>query len=255
MTLLLDIPQGRCSPIHRLDPRWKLAGLLVSAVGVALLRSPLSALAALAGALLLVAAARLPVRWYAWRLAAALALPAFFALWLPLVPQEGDIFYTVGPVAVAIGGIMRAIALVAKAACIISLMLVVIATAPLQETFKAAQAMRVPGWLVQLVLMSYRYLHLLADEFARLRLALRVRGYRNRARLHSYRTIGQVAGTVLVRGHDRSDRVAQAMRCRGFAGQFHSLHNWGTRGADVLFFAMAVVATGAIIAWDVWQRW
>jgi cobalt/nickel transport system permease protein len=255
MTLLLDIPQGRSSPIHRVDVRWKLAALVVSALGVALLTSPLPALAALAAALVLVAAARLPVRWYAWRLAAALVLPAFFAFWLPLVPREGDLVYHAGIVTVSFEGMLRGVALIAKAACVISLMLVVIATAPLQDTFKAAQALRLPGWLVQLVLLSYRYLHLLADEFVRLRIALRVRGYRNRARLHSYRTIAQVAGTVLVRGHERSERVAHAMRCRGFEGHFRSLHDWNTRGADILFFAAVVLATGLLLAWDVWDRW
>ena len=41
------------------------------------------------------------------------------------------------------------------------------------------------GLLVQLTLLSYRYLFLLADELGRLRIALRVRGYRNRVAAHS----------------------------------------------------------------------
>jgi cobalt/nickel transport system permease protein len=255
MTPLLDIPEARPSPLHRLDPRWKLAALLAATLAVALVRAPLPALAALAGTLLLVALARLPLRWYAGRLATALLVVAFFVLWLPLTPQEGHTVWEVGGVAVSVTGLLRAVAVAAKAACVVSLMLVLLATAPLQDTFKAAQSLRLPGWLVQLMLLSYRYTFLLAEEFVRLRTALRVRGYRNRASLHSYRTIGQVAGTLLVRGHERAERVAQAMRCRGFDGCFRSLHTFRTRAADVLFFAALVLTAGGVLAWDVWDRW
>jgi cobalt/nickel transport system permease protein len=255
MTLLLDIPDAGNSPVHRLDPRWRLAALLVAAVAVALLQAPLPAVTALAATLLLVVAARLPAPWYAVRLGAALVLPAFFVIWLPFVPRPGDECWDLAGVVVSASGAMRAATVLAKAASVVSIMLVLLATAPLPDTFKAAQSLHAPGWLVHLALLSYRYVGLLGDEFVRLRTALRVRGYRNRAGLHAYRTIGQVAGTLLVRGHERSERVAQAMRCRGFDGRFRSLHNFRTRTADVLFFAGAAVAAGAVLSWDMWLRW
>src|SRR5437868_4244073 len=83
------------------------------------------------------------------------------------------------------------------------------------------------------LVLTYRYTFLLAEELGRLRIALRVRGYRNRANLHSYRTIGHVAGTLLVRSHERAERVGQAMRCRGFDGRFRSLTAFRTRWPDV----------------------
>jgi cobalt/nickel transport system permease protein len=98
--------------------------------------------------------------------------------------------------------------------------------------------------------MSYRYLFVLADELARLRIALRVRGYRNRANRHSYRTAGHVAGTLLVRGYERAERVGQAMRCRGFDGQFRSLTAFHTRPADVLAFLVVTAGAAALCAWD-----
>jgi cobalt/nickel transport system permease protein len=253
MTLLLDLPAARPSPLHRLDPRWKLAALLPAACTVPLLRAPLSALTALGAAVLLVILARLPWRWYGVRLATALVVPAFLVIWLPLTPRAGDSLVDAYGLTISATGVMLAAVLLMKAACIVSLLLVLLATAPLQDTFKAAQHLRIPGWLVQIALLSYRYVFVLAEEFTRLRIALRTRGYRNRARLHSYRTIGQVAGTLLVRGHERSERVAQAMRCRGFDGRFRSLHEFRTHATDVLFFAAAIAAAGAVLGWDVWQ--
>jgi cobalt/nickel transport system permease protein len=250
MTLLLDIPDARPSPLHRLDPRWKLTALAVAVPAVALVRTPGPALLALALALTLALVARLPPRWLAGRVGVALMMLALFAVWLPLLPRPGHDVWDVGGVSVSVTGLVLAVVLLAKAAAIVTLVLVVLATAPLHDTFKAAHRLRVPGLLVQLVLMRYRYVFLLADEFARLRTALRVRGYRNRMNLHSYRTAGQVAGTLLVRGHERSDRVAQAMRCRGFDGEFRSLHDFRARPSDVLLLAAALAVAAGLVAWD-----
>jgi cobalt/nickel transport system permease protein len=250
MTLLLEIPDVQPSLLHRLDPRWKLAALLVAMAAVAPLQTLPAALAALGGAVALVLLARLPWRWALARIAVALVLPVLLVLWLPLT-THADETWNVGRVPISAIGLAQALTLLARAASIVTTALVLVTTAPLHDTFKAAQSLRVPGWLVQLALLSYRYVFVLAEEFVRLRTALRVRGYRNRARWHSYRTIGQVAGTLLVRGHDRSERVAQAMRCRGFDGRFRSLHDFHTRAADVLFCAAVILAAGGILAWDV----
>src|SRR5207302_4583571 len=135
-----------------------------------------------------------------------------------------------------------------KALTVITLVVVLMATAPLNVTLQAAHALHVPGLLVQLAMLTQRYLFLLSAELARLRVALRVRGYRNRATRHSYRTVGHIAGTLLVRGYERAERVGQAMRCRGFDGQFRSLAAFRTRPVDVLAFVL-IVAGAAGVCW------
>jgi cobalt/nickel transport system permease protein len=90
----------------------------------------------------------------------------------------------------------------------------------------------------------------LADELRRLRIALRVRGYRNRASRHSYRTAGHVAGTLLVRGYERAERVGQAMRCRGFDGQFRSLSEFTTHPLDIVAFVLIAAFAVALAVWD-----
>jgi cobalt/nickel transport system permease protein len=103
---------------------------------------------------------------------------------------------------------------------------------------------------VQLAVLTYRYVFVLADELGRLRVALRVRGYRNRMTRHSYRTIGHVAGTLLVRGAERAERVGQAMRCRGFDGRFRSLAAFRTTAVDVAAFVLIGGGAAAVWLWD-----
>lgn len=247
MTLAFQPPPCPDSPLRRLDPRWKLAALLLAAGLVAAQRSLLPAALALAGTLLLAALARLPWRWYLPRVGAAALLIAPFVVAAPfLVSGRGD-----GPAPALPYGLAVALLLAAKALAVVTLMLVLLATAPLDATLKAAHALRVPGLLISLGMLTYRYAFVLAAELDRLRVALRVRGYRNRASWHSYRTVGQVSGTLLVRGAERAERVAQAMRCRGFDGRFRSLAEFRTAAADVVFFGAVAGGAAALFLWDV----
>jgi cobalt/nickel transport system permease protein len=220
------------SPLSRLDGRWRLAALLLAMLAAAVPRSLVSGLVAMAGSAVLALLARLPARWFRQRLL-ALAIPlAFFIVPLPLLTQEwGE-------------GVRLAGLFAIKGVTLATLAAVLLVSAPLDASLKAAHALFIPGLLVQLALLSYRYLFVLGDELARLRIALRVRGFRNRANAHSYRTVGQAAGTLLIRGHERAERVAQAMRCRAFDGRFRSLAAFRTRWMDVL--ALMLVSAGAV---------
>jgi cobalt/nickel transport system permease protein len=254
MTLAFDYLPCPDSPLRRLDPRWKLAALVPAAVAVAVLRSLPAAAAALGGSLALAALGRLPPRWLLTRLGAVALFLALFTLPLPLLLHDGGPAWEVGPLRCSWYGLKVSLVLAAKAVAVLTLMLVLLGTAPLDATLKAAHALHVPGLLVQLAVLTYRYIFVLADELGRLRVALRVRGYRNRMSRHSYRTIGHVAGTLLVRGYERAERVGQAMRCRGFDGRFRSLAEFRTTRADVLAFVLILGSAAGLLLWDLLQR-
>jgi cobalt/nickel transport system permease protein len=236
MTLAFDPPPTVDSPVARLDPRWKLAALAAAVAAAAAVHSPGPALAALGGALLLALVSRLPPRWYFGRLGALAMALAPFAIVMPIVQ--------------GMAGARLAGLLAAKATAVVTLALVGLATAPLPTNLHAAQALRLPGTLVHVLLLSYRYLFVLADELDRLRRAIRVRGFRPRVDRHTYRTVGHVVGTLVVRGAERAEGVAHAMRCRGFDRQFRSLTAFRTTAADVGFFLVVVAAAAGVVAWD-----
>lgn len=250
MTLRFTPPPRTDSPLGRLDPRWKLAAVTLAAAAAAVVRTPRAAAAALAGAVVLAVLGRLPVRWCLARVGAAVLFVAVFALPLVFFHQGAGAVWAIGPASFSAAGVETALVLTCKAAALVLLALVLLATAPLDATLKAAHALHAPGLLVQLTLLSYRYLFLLADELGRLRIALRVRGYRNRVGAHSYRTIGAVTGALLVRGWERAERVGQAMRCRGFDGRFRSLTGFRTTAADVVAFVAIVAAAACVCLLD-----
>jgi cobalt/nickel transport system permease protein len=250
MTAALEFLPTTHSPLSRLDPRWKLAGLVLAAFVTAVLTTLPAALLALAGALLLAALSRLPLGWYLARLAALALVLALFVVLLPFLVHDGGPAWSIGPLTFSWYGLRAALLLCCKAAAIVTFMLVLLATAPLTATLKAAHALHMPGILIQVAMLTYRYIFLLFAELGRLRIALRVRGYRNRATRHSYRTVGHVTGILLVRGVEQAERVTQAMRCRGFDGRFRSLATFRTSIADVVFFLCLTGSCVALWLWD-----
>ncbi len=269
MTTLHDLPACH-GPLAKVDARWKLAALLLSVAAVGLGHALPSLAVACTGALLLTRFARIPWPWLIERWAATLTLLLPFWLLLPwtmpmpmppstpLTPPTlpttssptPPLLEFWGPLPLSPLGVETAGRITLKALTIVTLMLILLATAPLPTTLRAAHALRIPGIFVQLTLLAYRYLFLLASELTRLRIALRVRGFRWRTDWHSYRTLGCVVGTLLVRGADRAEQVAQAMRCRGFDGQFRTLNTFRTTWRDVGFFTIISSGTLAWILWD-----
>jgi cobalt/nickel transport system permease protein len=250
MTLALRHRPPPDSPPARWDARWKLAALLAAVAGTAALNRVGPAAAALGLGLGLVALARLPVAWVRDHLAlfALAALP--FLLILP-VTLDGP-GWDVGPVRVSERGVVAGLAVFLRCLAIGAFALVLVGTAPLHHTLAAAHRLKVPGLLVLVALLAYRYAFLLGDELRRLRVAVRVRGFRAKMTRHGYRTVGHTLGAVLVRGADRAERVADAMRCRGFDGRFHTLTAFRTTAADVAGFVGLVGAAAGLVVWDRW---
>lgn len=248
VTLAFTQPPCPDSVVRRLDPRWKLAALCLAALASTLLETVVVAGIALLGAGMLVVLSRMPGRWYLERLGALALFLAFFILPLPVFLHDGGPHWEIGPVWISAHGAWVGLLLAFKAVTVVSLFLVLLASSPLDALLKAAHGLYIPGVLVQVGLLSYRYLFLLADELLRLRVALRVRGFRTRSNRHTYRTLGYVTGILLVRGYERAERVHEAMRCRGFDGHFRSVYVFRTRVWDVVFLVL-------VLSWSLGLCW
>ncbi len=249
-------PPGECpdSLLSRWDARWKLTALVVAALAVAALDGLGPSTVALLLGLALVVLARLPQRWTVRRLSlfAVTALP--FLLVLPFTLDLEGPGWDVGPVRVSQRGVVAGTAVFCRCLAIGALALVLVGTAPIHHLLAASRRVRVPGVLVLIGGLSYRYAFLLADEMRRVRVALRTRGFRVRAGGHGYRTLAYVAGAVLVRGSDRAERVAAAMRCRGFDGNYRTTCLFRTTIGDIVIGVVIVAVYLALVTWDLFER-
>jgi cobalt/nickel transport system permease protein len=242
--------ESQDSWLARRDPRWRLAAFALAILGVAILRQPGPAAAALGVALAITAVGQIPGRWYRARLGVLLLALLPFLIVVPFTVESGNRLWEWRFLHITDQGLWAALALAMKTVALVTLALTLLATAPLHVTLHAAARLGVPRLLVHLTLLTYRYTFVLLDELNRLRIAVRVRAFRNSMSGHAYRTIGQVTGTLLARGADRAERVAHAMRCRGFDGCFRSTAVVRTAPADVLMFVLVAGIAGGLVAWD-----
>jgi cobalt/nickel transport system permease protein len=92
-----------------------------------------------------------------------------------------------------------------------------------RQAVQALEQLGVPSKLCHLLLLTLRQIQLVGDEYRRMRQAMRARAFVPRSDRHSWRVLGWSLGMLLVHSLARAERVAQAMRCRGFDGRLHVL--------------------------------
>jgi cobalt/nickel transport system permease protein len=245
MSLNPEHRSGADSWLARRDPRWLLIvfGLLALAMGLTVTLP--GAVAAFAIAIGVAAIAKSDFHRLGSRLAILLLMLLPFVVFLPFT-NPGESLFAIAGFPFSSEGLILATTILLKTLAVVTTCSTLFALAPPQRLFPAARSLRIPGLFVQLAQFTYRYIFLMLDELGRLRIALRVRAFRNGMNRHSYNTIGRVTGTLLVRGYERSERVAHAMRCRGFDGQSRTLTSFRTASADVAL-AIAFVAVAALL--------
>ena len=73
------------------------------------------------------------------------------------------------------------------------------------------------------------------EEYSRLRNAVIIRCFKAGTNIHTYRTYAYLVGMLIVRSYERSQRIYQAMLCRGFKGRFPVISHFRLRKGDVVF--------------------
>ncbi len=66
---------------------------------------------------------------------------------------------------------------------------------------------------------------------------MKVRGFRPHMDRHTYRSMGNLFGMLLVRAYDRSQRILAAMKCRNFQGRFYLLDHFHFQSSRFVFLS------------------
>ncbi|MFC1671641.1 cobalt ECF transporter T component CbiQ [Planctomycetota bacterium] len=229
---------GGESLLHRMDPRVKTAGAVMFSLAAATSESVPALVVALVLSLLAVAAARLDLMKVLKRMAAVNAFVV--VLWIVLALELSK------------QGTELALAITLKCNAIVLACTALLSTSPVVSLVHALHHFRVPGKLVHLFFFSYRYMHVIADEYGRLRDGMKLRGFVPRTNLHTYRTLAYLVGNLFVRSYDRSNRIYRAMLCRGFKGTFYLLHHFHLKRSDVAAFVVMTAGAAGIALLPCW---
>ena len=236
--------------VHQLDPRLRLIAACVFSTVVALSRSYQVLTAAVLISFLWIVLAQLPVREIIKRVIVLNSFNVLLWIFLPLTFQ-GSLPLALGPLTIYKAGMAMAAQITLKSNAILLIIMALITTMNLAVLGQALNWLHVPDKIVHLLLMTYRYVFLIEQEYQRLMRAARFRGFRPGTDLHTYKTYASIVGMLFVRSALRADRVQKAMLCRGFKGRFYCLHEFNT-GTHEWLFANAMAGMIIIMIYLEW---
>ncbi len=229
------------SIIHRLDPRLRLVFAVVFSIATALTQSFAPLYPALGISIILVAMARLDSLALIKRIAVVNVFVLFLWVVLPFT-YEGDAVFIIGPLAATEQGLMLCGLITLKSNAILLVFISMVATMPVAVMGHAMGRLKVPPKIILLLLLTYRYIFVIEQEYQRLLRAARVRGFAPKTSMHTYRTYAYLVGMLFVRASERAKNVDNAMVCRGFSGEFHSLTEFAFKPVDSVAAVLMVLA-------------
>lgn len=238
------------SPVHRIDPRLRVVFAAVFSCVAAVGHRFEALFICLALAAALSGLARLELRQVVRRLMVVNGLILFLWAVLPFTTEGAEVM-SIGPAAVTKEGLLLSARITLKSNAILLALIALVATQPIGTLGHALNRLKVPDKLVHLLLITYRYIFVLEQEYLRLVRAARVRCFAPKTGIHTYRTYAYLIGMLFVRAAARAERVHQAMRCRGFSGRFYSLSEFSFTRIDGAWAA----GIGAVLLAAGWLEW
>ncbi len=233
--------------IHHLDPRMKLVVSLLIVFVIAFSSNYSTSFLALLVALVAVLIGQLPVKTVAKRLFFANGFIIFIWFVLPLT-TPGDALLTWRELSVSHAGVMKSLLITLKMNSILLLLLTFVSTIPIVIIGQALQKMCVNHKLVFLFLFVFRYINLLSQEYHAMLRAAKMRGFKGKTQVASYKTYGNLIGMLLVRSYERAERIYRAMLCRGFNGTFYSLTSMKFGMNDIVFLMVSLIFLAALLS-------
>ncbi|MCL1073343.1 cobalt ECF transporter T component CbiQ [Shewanella dokdonensis] len=192
-----------------------------------------------------------------WRLIIKrmLAFEGFMVLVLLFLPftVAGEPWFTFAGMDASYQGLTQALVILLRGNAVVLALLALVGSMEPVKLGYALAGLGLPEKLVQLFMMTVRYIGVLFDEHQRLRTAMKARAFVAGSNWHTWRSYGHLLGMLLVRSMERAQRISGAMRCRGFNGKFHLLMpvQWCQR--DTAALTIAVLLFLLPLEWQWWQ--
>ncbi len=206
------------SPIHRLHPAAKLiTTILYIVVTVSFDKYDLGGLfPMLLWPVLLFQLSGIPVRTCFYKLRIVLPLVMAVGLFNPFFDRAAML--TLGGVAVS-GGVVSMLTLMLKGVFCLMASFLLMATTPIDSLCAALRRLHVPGTLVTLLLLTYRYVGVMTEELAVMTDAYHLRAPGQKG-IH-VSAWGSFLGQLLLRSMDRAQELYGSMLLRGYHDHFH----------------------------------
>lgn len=237
------------SVIHMAHPGMRVICAFLFSLAGAMASNLNSAFSVLIAGVVFVILARLDFVLILRRLFIVNFFIAFLWFFLPF-SHEGHELFRIWNFSATREGVEFALLITLKSNGIVLALTSFLATMQVQTIGAGMQWLHVPESFCRLFLFTYRYVHVIGDEYTRLYRAALMRGFVAKNNLRTYRTYAWLMGMLLVRSWDRAHRVWQAMLCRGFDGRFHVLRKLELHVSDWMLLGMVFCLSAGTLLLD-----
>ena len=235
----MDALAAADSPVHRLHPLCKLlVTVCYIAAVVSFPKYNLSGLTVMVlYPVLLFQAAGIPVHLCFYKLRVVLPLVCAVGLVNPFLDHTP--LMQLGSLTVT-GGVVSMVTLMLKGIFSLMASFLLIATTSIDSLCAALRALHVPGFLVTLLLLTYRYIGLMLEEVAVMTEAYKLRAPGQKG-IH-ISAWGSFLGQLLLRSMDRAQELYNSMLLRGFRGEFFYADVGACRSSGIVYTIVCAAA-------------
>lgn len=116
------------------------------------------------------------------------------------------------------------------------------------DIVRALNELRFPKNLVSSVYFTLKMIQTLTDEFKKLKLTLRARGFHGSSSMFTYETYGNLFGHIFVQSIRKANAMQDSFKLRGFHGKIYLINNYKLSFYDViLIFLVCMLIVERII--------
>ena len=236
----MDELAAGASPIHRLHPTAKLLSTIAYILLVVSFdKYDFSGLVVmLLYPVLLFQISGIPLGVCFYKLRIVLPLVMAVGLFNPFFDRAPLV--QLGSLAVS-GGVVSMLTLMLKGVFCLMASFLLMATTPIDSLCASLRRLHVPGMLVTLLLLTYRYVGVLTEELAVMTDAYHLRAPGQKG-IH-ISAWGSFLGQLLLRSMDRAQELYGSMQLRGYHDHFHyaPIKSFSCRDAAYLAFSIAAL--------------
>jgi cobalt/nickel transport system permease protein len=243
---------GRPGLLQRLDPRVKLATILVIAVTASLVHSVWMLLLLVATGLALAAASRTSVTSFARKVWSSAGLLAFL-LAIPSATAHitpGEVVVPLGALSLTEPGLMGAATLVLRVVAAAGFCLLVVWTMRWTELLHALTALRVPGVIVATLAMAHKQIITLLRTVEQTHLARESRLVCTATTREDRAWVTERMTFVVRKTLKTADDVYDAMLSRGYSGPVRTLVRLHATPRDWAWLTFCALGCAAVVLLD-----
>lgn len=232
----MDDLAARSSPIHGLNPLAKLLSTVIYLLTVVSFgKYQLSALVVFVlWPVLLFQLSGIPVGTCFYKLRIVLPLVLAVGLFNPIFDRAPLLYLGTQPVS---GGVISMLTLMLKGVFCLMVSFLLMATTPIDSLCAALRKLRVPGFIVTLLLLTYRYVGVMTEELAVMTDAYHLRAPGQKG--IQFSAWGSFLGQLLLRSMDRAQELYSAMLLRGYRQEFPYAPMRPFRASDGAFLILS----------------